>query len=177
LEEIKENSIKTELKLKALKKYEEFLEKFREKYSDEFPEIPDIINRFVTLKKTNEKLNAQHEKCEEDLAKITKETNNFEQEKNKEIYFLNNDISSLKVKYYELKSKKNDLLKNVEISAEETRKKTTELGQLLMAIDNLYERCKEQRGKNIKRRIDNDGKYKKDFDNIEERSKIKRNNC
>jgi hypothetical protein len=42
-----------ENKLSSLHKYEEYLERVRTTYNDQFPEIIDILNRYTTLKKSN----------------------------------------------------------------------------------------------------------------------------
>jgi len=42
-----------ETKLASLRKYEEYLERVRTTYNDQFPEIVDILNRYTTLKKSN----------------------------------------------------------------------------------------------------------------------------
>jgi hypothetical protein len=47
---------KFDKKLASLRKYEQYLDKVRVTYSDEFPEISDILTRYQTLKKFNQKL-------------------------------------------------------------------------------------------------------------------------
>lgn len=43
-------------KLGELRKYEEYLERVRTTYNDQFPEIVDILNRYSMLKKSNSDL-------------------------------------------------------------------------------------------------------------------------
>lgn len=159
-----------------MKKYEEFLETFKEKYPDEFPEIADIISRYNTLKKINERLTAQHQKCDKELIDLQSRTAAYQSEMDKKIYDLNNEIADLKIELEDVKSKRNDITKKIEVSAADTRSKTTELGQLLMSINNLYERCKDKRGQTLKKRIEGDLANVKNYENIGERGKLNQKN-
>ena len=47
--------------MKAIKRYEKYLEKVKNANTDEFAEIPDILMRYRTLIKENESLNAIYE--------------------------------------------------------------------------------------------------------------------
>ena len=43
-------------KVGHFRKYEEYLEKVRTAYNDQYPEMSDILNRYQTLKKSNDDL-------------------------------------------------------------------------------------------------------------------------
>lgn len=45
-----------ERKVKAMKKFESFLERVKEQNTDEFQELHDILSRYNTLKSSNERL-------------------------------------------------------------------------------------------------------------------------
>lgn len=47
---------KFDRKISSLRKYEQYLEKVRSTYSDQYPEMSDILSRYQTLKKFNQKL-------------------------------------------------------------------------------------------------------------------------
>ncbi len=49
-------------KITYFRKYEEYLEKVRSEYIDQYPEMTDILNRYNTLKKSNEDLIASRQK-------------------------------------------------------------------------------------------------------------------
>ena len=53
-----------ESKLSSLRKYEEYLERVRTTYNDQFPEIIDILNRYTTLKKSNTDLIRERKQME-----------------------------------------------------------------------------------------------------------------
>jgi len=79
----------------ALNKYETFLENVKAS-SDEFSEVPDIIFRYKTLCKENEKLDSTHRKLEDKLKNLKDNTTKYIKDKSTEIIKLNNDISSKK---------------------------------------------------------------------------------
>ena len=43
-------------KVASLRKYEQYLEKVRAMYSDQYPEMSDILSKYQTLKKFNQNL-------------------------------------------------------------------------------------------------------------------------
>lgn len=47
---------KFDKKVGSLKKYENYLEQVKSSYSDQYPEMSDILARYHTLKKSNKKL-------------------------------------------------------------------------------------------------------------------------
>lgn len=54
IEELKKNQKKYQTRAAYLRKYEDYLEKVRSTYSEEYPEMSDILNRYNTLKKSND---------------------------------------------------------------------------------------------------------------------------
>lgn len=67
-EQIKEMSELQKLfqnKLTSLHKYADYLERVRSTYSDQFPDIADILNRYTTLKKSNTDLIQERKQMEE----------------------------------------------------------------------------------------------------------------
>lgn len=51
--ELTENQKKFEIKVNSLRKYEDYLEKVRSTYSDQYPEMSEILNRYNVLKSNN----------------------------------------------------------------------------------------------------------------------------
>ena len=56
IDELTRNQKKYMNRVSYLRKYEEYLEKVRSTYSDQYPEMADILNRYATLKKSNDDL-------------------------------------------------------------------------------------------------------------------------
>jgi uncharacterized short protein YbdD (DUF466 family) len=48
-----------DLKVKAMKKYETYLESVRDRNPDEYQELSDILSRYQTLKRSNLNLTAK----------------------------------------------------------------------------------------------------------------------
>lgn len=48
-----------------MRKYEQYLEKVRSTYGDQYPEMSDILSRYQTLKKSNKKLQGEKKEMEE----------------------------------------------------------------------------------------------------------------
>ena len=58
--------VKFDKKGLELRKYEQYLEKVRSTYPDQYPEMSDILSRYHTLKKSNKKLFSQKKEMEEE---------------------------------------------------------------------------------------------------------------
>ena len=79
--------------MKSLHKYEQFLEQVRERNPDEYHELSDILNRYRTLKDSNEKLQSNQQKINEELDKVGNMINTHTKEMRTKIMTLNNDIA------------------------------------------------------------------------------------
>jgi FtsZ-binding cell division protein ZapB len=66
IEELTKNQRRYQNKVAHFRKYEEYLEKVRNLYSDQYPEMQDILNRYQTLKKSNKDLIESRQKLESD---------------------------------------------------------------------------------------------------------------
>ena len=76
-------------------KYENFLEGVKD-HSDEFAEVHDIISRYATLIKENEKQETNYQKLDDRLKYLKESTTKYVKDKSTEIMKLNNDISTKK---------------------------------------------------------------------------------
>ena len=146
-----------ERKVNAMHKYEEFLEKVKTQYSDEFSEMTDILNRYETLKKTNKTLVDENQKLQEELDKLTNDAAAYEKDKTNEILGMNNSIAELQKTLERAEDEKNRLQRSVEEGVKDSRIESKQLSQLLMAICNLYWKCKDRRNK-LKLKWDGEGK-------------------
>lgn len=62
----------------SLRKYEQYLEKVRATYSDQYPEMSDILSRYQTLKKSNMNLLRDRDLMENEKERLKKESTVFE---------------------------------------------------------------------------------------------------
>ncbi len=140
----------------AIKKYEMFLEEVKVQYPDEFTEMTDILNRYETLKKTNGNLVDENQKLQEELDSLTNDTAVYEKDKTNETLRLNNEIAELQKELEKTEDEKNRRQKEIEDRIKNNRIQSKQLSQIVMAINNLYWKCKEQR-KVLQLRIENEG--------------------
>ena len=82
-------------KVASLRKYEQYLEKVRSMYSDQYPEMSDILSRYQTLKKFNQNLLKDRDLMETEKETLKKESASFEKDMNQNILQLNNEIKDL----------------------------------------------------------------------------------
>jgi len=125
--------------------YEKFLEEVKAQYSDEFTEMQDILNRYDTLKKTNNNLVSENQKLQEELDSLTNDVAVYEKDKTNEILRLNNDIAELQKELEKVEDEKNRKQKGIEDQIKSTRIQNKHLCQIVMAINNLYWKCKDLR--------------------------------
>eukprot|EP01022_Parablepharisma_sp_SALTPOND_P034912 TRINITY_DN934_c3_g1_i1.p4 TRINITY_DN934_c3_g1~~TRINITY_DN934_c3_g1_i1.p4 ORF type:complete len:323 (+),score=58.36 TRINITY_DN934_c3_g1_i1:849-1817(+) len=167
LKKITDISMMIEKKVNAMHKYEEFLEKVKSQYSDEFSEMTDILNRYETLKKTNKELVEENQYLQEDLDKVTNEASLYEKEKGNEILRMNNNIAELQKSLEKSEDERNRKQRAVEDTVKNNRVQSQQLSKLLMAVNNLYWMCKKDR-KALGLRYENEGTDVDPFGNTKE---------
>lgn len=86
---------KLDRKVRALKKYEDYLENVKNSNQDQYNDPGEIIQRYKTLIKSNEHLVRDHSNLEQEFEKLKIECGTYEKEKNHEILQLNNEIKDL----------------------------------------------------------------------------------
>ena len=91
--DLKEKSNRIEKKVQAMKKYEDLLERVKNEYPDEFPELNDILNRYNTLYESNTRLKDQQTSMEKDLNSTRLQKTDYDKQKTNEILSLNNKIA------------------------------------------------------------------------------------
>lgn len=85
------------------------MEKVRATYSDQYPEMSDILNRYHTLKKFNQSLIKNRDVMERDKESVKKESANFEKQMNQTILQLNNELKDLSKKLESKMNQKREL--------------------------------------------------------------------
>lgn len=110
----------------------------KEQNPDEFYELHDIVSRYETLKKSNDHLLAEQRKTTETLDNINKDIAKFTKDKNTEKMTLNNKIATKQQRLEKIEDKKSKLMAESEENTSKKMQKTTEHGQILMTVDNLF---------------------------------------
>ena len=78
---------------------------------------------------------------------------------------LDNKINELKLELSSLNEMRTKLQNQVEATTSNARNKSSELGQILMSIDNLYKRCRDERPF-LKHKIDDEYMGPANFDDL-----------
>ncbi len=125
--------------------YEEFLDKVKSKYSDEFAEMNDILTRYDILKKTNKSLVDDNQQLQETLDKLINDESTYEKDQTNEILRLSNEIAELQKDLEKAEDDKNKRQKEVEDRVKSHRIQSKQLSQVVMAINNLYWKCEDGR--------------------------------
>jgi chromosome segregation ATPase len=168
---LKEKNAALEKEVVRMRKYEDFLERVKERNPDDFPDISDILGRYTTLKDSSEKLNKKKHQLEEEQTVVKRERDLYEKTNKEEMMELNIEISVLQKQIEEIEVERSELQKNFEFASSTATEKDLELGCMLTAIENLFDRCLQEiprirHGYNIdNRRADN-------YDNYNDRAKI-----
>ena len=95
LEKYRSLSNKIERKVKAMKKYEGFLEKVKEANPDEFSELQDILSRHKQLISKNEELHKTQERYTNEIDQKTKDLSEYIKEMEVKILTINNQNTNM----------------------------------------------------------------------------------
>ena len=128
-----------------MKKFELFLERVKENNPDEFQELHDILSRYQTLKASNERLQENQRKFIEEVDHLNKQIAVYTKEMNTMKMTLNNKIATKQQRLEKIEDLKGRLMAESEENTSKKMKKTTEHGQILMTIDNLFQKCLERK--------------------------------
>ena len=135
---------------------------------DEYSELSDIRSRYVTLKESNQKLNEKQEEIQKEFEDLKTRKNQYFNTTKIEIMSLNNQITNKQSEYEKMEDLKNKIKGYEEEETGKQLKKTSEIGLILMAIDNLYNKCVDSKS-HLRYRVQNDSNNKK-FENFTQRT-------
>jgi hypothetical protein len=133
------------------RKYQIYLERMQMRYSEEYPEIEDLLKRHQTLTGANNDLiNRQREheqRNEEERVKFA----SFTKQGKTKMLTNNNEIASLQKALEVATAGAAEAAESLESSIRKASAETLEVGQVLMAVKNLLQRCtSKQHGENLK---------------------------
>ncbi|EEY61646.1 uncharacterized protein PITG_01977 [Phytophthora infestans T30-4] len=122
-------------------KYARYLELVQEAVPEDYPEVSDLVNRYHTLRETNRDLSRNQITHEEESESKRLELAAFQKERANEILTFNNRIAALQraLEREELLGVR--LQHETDATLRATTQKTLVLGQIIMAIGNLLQRC------------------------------------
>ncbi|ETK95823.1 hypothetical protein L915_01286 [Phytophthora nicotianae] len=122
-------------------KYTRYLELVQEAVPEDYPEVSDLVNRYHTLRETNRDLSRNQITHEEESESKRLEFAAFQKERANEILTFNNRIAALQraLEREELLGVR--LQHETDATLRATTQKTLALGQIIMAIGNLLQRC------------------------------------
>lgn len=132
---------KLEMDLDHLKRYQIYLDGAVEASEGEYDEIPDILNRFKTLRGANEDLTKLVEEGEREMDAIRSQLNQLRRNTQNQLLVNNSEIHA--------NQKTLENMRAVAIKADNEREQSEritkdlqrESGQVIMSIKNLYARC------------------------------------
>ena len=173
LVEAQEEQRRLQLKVQRNQKYERYLVDVQERNTDEFGEVSELKNRYTTLKsaynegRTTQRITEERNESERaEFLEFTKTATN-------EILNFNNQIAS-KQKQLEIAEKNAQQAQYAwEKSIEGAARQTLMTGKVLMAVENLLQRCTAKHGQRLKHTL-NETKFAEGDDGAEEHlAKIK----
>ncbi len=124
-----------------MKKYERFLEIVKEQNPDEFSELGDILSRYRQLDAKQSELHNKQRDYTDQFEKINNELVKFQSKMKEEQTVINNRISGHQKDLERVEKEKNNLLAQRDESTAQKSSKIKEMGQILMTIENVYEKC------------------------------------
>ena len=128
-----------------MKKFEKFLERVKDANPDEFSELIDILSRYKQLVAKNDELKLKQKKYADEHDLISTQLSNFENEMEVKQTLINNRMSKLQEELEKEDKQKSQLLALRDENTKLKSKKITETGQILMTIDNLYQKCEQMK--------------------------------
>mmetsp|Transcript_12310 Transcript_12310/g.29883 ORF Transcript_12310/g.29883 Transcript_12310/m.29883 type:complete len:336 (-) Transcript_12310:551-1558(-) len=125
-------------------KYEEFLELVKEN-SDDYSEIQDLVTRYETLEAAHQDLIQSQQKAESGMEAVRNEYQNYRKAKGMEVLALTNKTAALQAELEEVEKRCLQLEASAEHSRQEEAQQSLFLGQIILSVDNLFQRCNLKR--------------------------------
>ena len=124
-------------------KYQDYLESVVQNMSKFFPEIPDILNRYKTLRDANIYLLEKQQMDEGSNENTLREFLTFKKSKENQVLNNNNEIADLQVRMEHKQARTNTLQDDIDNAIKEASEKALSLGQILSSASNILDRCEE----------------------------------
>jgi len=182
IDDLQRDSEQIAKKVDSMKKYEEYLDRVKAVKPDEFPDKSDIISRFNTLEESNRKLRQTAfdlERRNEELQSMMK---TYQKEKEDQILEETNSFNAMQHELESIQEQRKKTEEGLEKNRKDAAEKVKSLGQILLAVDNLYSKCKKERKpeeekneedqslRKAKNQLDSISDYLEDMKNIYEKA-------
>ena len=138
----KKENHRLERQVQNIRKYEDYLELVRDRNPDDFQDISEILNRYNTLKDANTDLTNKKNKLELQLDEKKRERDHYEKSNKDKQLEINIEITVQQKRLDDMEGERIEKTKNAETDKNARVQKNLELGRMLDAIDNLFDRCK-----------------------------------
>lgn len=129
--------------LKRKKKYQLYLEQVQ-RYSDEFPDIIDILNRYKTLKSTNDNLTRNNQRITEETESLRNILAIKGKQTHDEVLKKNNTVAEKQKDFETAIIEKSTIRDEYDNTIRLASDRTLLLGQIFMSVENLLMRCKSK---------------------------------
>jgi hypothetical protein len=121
-------------------RYQQYLDAVLDS-TDEYPEILELLLRYETLEATHHDLVERSREGQSESEDQSQFNKRFHKEKVDEILEYNNQIAMLQQRYEAVVSHSNKLQAATDRQLQESAEATLQLGQVLMACENIFSRC------------------------------------
>jgi hypothetical protein len=122
---------------------QEYLESVVLNMSKFFPEIPDVLNRYKTLRDANIYLLEKQQSDEGSNENTLREYLTFKKTKENQVLNNNNAIAGLQMRMEHKQAKTNTMQDDIDNAILEASEKALSLGQILSSVSNILDRCEE----------------------------------
>ncbi|GBG32052.1 Coiled-coil domain-containing protein 42 [Hondaea fermentalgiana] len=122
-------------------KYQRYLETVQETMPEDYPEVGDLLNRYQTLKDANGDLKERLQTYEDSNEVKRAEYVHYTKEQTNEILNFNNEIASMQKQLEQSESEAMRMQNEVDGQIRSISDRTLEIGQALMVVENLLQRC------------------------------------
>ena len=135
--------------LRDRRKYQIYLESVVDHASEDYEEVAELLNRYRTLKAAQDDLKRRAEAASESIDSIRSELRQFTKERTTEILQRNNKLSKLRKAIDHCETYRIGVQNEMNATARSSSAKTMLLEEIIMAVDNLRQRCTSKHGVRI----------------------------
>jgi len=135
--------------LRDRRKYQTYLDTVVDHASEDYEEVAELLNRYRTLKAAQDDLKRRAEKASESIDSIRSELRQFTKERTTEILQRNSKLSKLRKAIDHSETERIGVQNEMNATARSSSAKTMLLEEIIMAVDNLRQRCTSKHGSRI----------------------------
>ena len=126
--------------VKKMSQYQAYLDSVLE-VEEEYPEIADLLARYETLSAARDDLIKRQDSAADQNERERKELQEFMQERSDRILNYNNQVADLQQDSEKAAEKVVEIQENADRQVQTVAESTLQLGQVMMACENIYQRC------------------------------------